>query len=257
VKRLATTPFHRGFMATVYGSEHDAAPASRSPEGTMRVLFVEDDTALAATVRAVLEAHGVEVRLAHDRDAAWQLAWREPFDVAVLDVMLPGDDEAGFALADDLRAAGFHQPLLFLSARDAVPDRVRGLRVGDDYLPKPFAVDELLARLHALYRRGEGRPEVLRWRDVEVRPTERRVLRGGAEVRLTSKEFDVLLTLLQHPGRVFTRADLMDRVWGLGSEHASNVVDVYVRNLRVKLDEGIVETIRGVGYRAATTGGDA
>jgi DNA-binding response OmpR family regulator len=244
-------------MAAAYGPEHDAAPVRRSTEGTMRVLIVEDDTALAATVRAVLEAHGVEVQLAHDRDAAWQLAWREPFDVAVLDVMLPGDDEAGFALADDLRAAGFRQPLLFLSARDAVPDRVRGLRVGDDYLPKPFAVDELLARLHALYRRGDGRPEVLRWRDVAVRPTERRVTRGGADVRLTSKEFDVLLTLLQHPGRVFTRADLMDRVWGLGSEHASNVVDVYVRNLRVKLDEGIVETIRGVGYRAAATDGDA
>ncbi len=220
----------------------------------MRVLIVEDDTDLAATVCAVLEAHGIGVHLAHDRDAAWELAWLEPFDVAILDVMLPGDEEAGFRLADDLRAAGFRQPLLFLSARDAVPDRVRGLRVGDDYLPKPFAVDELLARLQALYRRGDGRPEVLRWHDVEVRPTERRVTRAGADVRLTSKEFDVLVALLQHPGRVFTRADLMERVWGLGSEHASNVLDVYVRNLRAKLGESVVETVRGVGYRAASTG---
>lgn len=217
----------------------------------MRILLVDDDLGLAATVREVLESHGMQVSSAADRESAWALAWRVPFDVAVLDIMLPGDDEAGFGLANDLRQAGFRQPILFLSARDAVPDRVRGLDVGDDYLPKPFAVDELVARLRALYRRGEGRPETLRWRDVEVEPQARRVSRDGRDVRLTSKEFEVLVVLMQHPGRVFTRSDLMERVWGLGAEHGSNVLDVYVSTLRAKLGDDLVETVRGVGYRAA------
>jgi DNA-binding response OmpR family regulator len=217
----------------------------------MRILLVDDDLALADTVREVLESHGMQVAGAADRESAWALAWRVPFDVAVLDIMLPGDDEAGFGLADDLRDAGFRQPILFLSARDAVPDRVRGLDVGDDYLPKPFAVDELVARLRALSRRGEGRPETLRWRDVDVHPHDRRVTRAGHDVRLTSKEFEVLVVLMQHPGRVFTRSELMERVWGLGAEHGSNVLDVYVSTLRAKLGDDIVQTVRGVGYRAA------
>ncbi len=217
----------------------------------MRVLVVEDDVGLAATLRDSLVSQGFDVVLAFEREAAWELAWREAFDVAVLDVMLPGDDDGGFVLAKDLREAGFAQPIIFLTARDTVPDRVRGLGLGDDYLPKPFALEELVARLKALYRRGEVRSEVLRWRDVEVSVFERLVKREGALVRLTSKEFDVLSLLLQSPGRVFTRSDILERVWGLGFEHSSNVVDVYVSNLRAKLGDEIVETVRGVGYRAA------
>jgi DNA-binding response OmpR family regulator len=215
----------------------------------MRVLIVEDDVSLAVTLRDSLEAHGIGVLLAHDRPTAWEAAWREPFDVAVLDVMLPDDDDGGFHLARDLREAGFRQPVLFLSARDAVPDRVRGLDLGDDYLPKPFALDELLARLKALYRRGEGRGSKLRWRDVELWPLERLVKRAGIVVKLTNKEFEVLTLLMQHPGRVFTRAEIMDRVWGLGFETDSNVLDVYVSNLRGKLGDEVAETVRGVGYR--------
>jgi DNA-binding response OmpR family regulator len=221
----------------------------------MRVLLVEDDVSLAATLRESLEAQGVTVLLAHDRATAWEAAWRDAFDVAALDVMLPDDDDGGFHLARDLREAGFRQPILFLSARDAVPDRVRGLDVGDDYLPKPFALDELLARLKALTRRGEVRASVLRWRDVELWPTERLVKRAGAIVRLTNKEFEVLTLLLQHPGRVFTRAEMLDRVWGLGFETDSNVLDVYVSNLRAKLGDELVETVRGVGYRGPMEGG--
>ncbi len=217
----------------------------------MRVLVVEDDVGLAATLRDSLVSQGFDVVLAFEREAAWESAWREAFDVAVLDVMLPGDDDGGFVLAEDLREAGFAQPIIFLTARDTVPDRVRGLGLGDDYLPKPFALEELVARLKALYRRGEVRSEVLRWRDVEVSVFERLVKREGALVRLTSKEFDVLSLLLQSPGRVFTRSDILERVWGLGFEHSSNVVDVYVSNLRAKLGDEIVETVRGVGYRAA------
>jgi len=216
----------------------------------MRVLIVEDDVSLAVTLRESLQAQGYTVLLAHGREAAWEAAWREAFDVVIMDVMLPGDDEAGFHLAADLREAAFRQPILFLSARDAVPDRVRGLDLGDDYLPKPFALDELLARLKALYRRGEVRSQVLRWGDVEVLVLERLVKRAGATVKLTSKEFEVLVLLMQNPGRVFTRAEILDRVWGLGFEHSSNVLDVYVSNLRAKLGDDAVETVRGVGYRA-------
>jgi DNA-binding response OmpR family regulator len=237
--------FHLGFIRRAY-LRYGAAGAAR---GIMRVLIVEDDVSLAVTLRDSLEAHGIGVLLAHDRPTAWEAAWREPFDVAVLDVMLPADDDGGFHLARDLREAGFRQPVLFLSARDAVPDRVRGLDLGDDYLPKPFALDELLARLKALFRRGEVRGSVLRWRDVELWPLERLVKRGGVPVKLTNKEFEVLTLLMQHPGRVFTRAEILDRVWGLGFETDSNVLDVYVSNLRGKLGDEVAETVRGVGYR--------
>jgi DNA-binding response OmpR family regulator len=216
----------------------------------MRVLIVEDDAALAATLDEALRAQGLKPLVAGDREAAWLLAWREPFDVVVLDVMLPDDDEGGFRLGEDLRAAGFRQPILFLSARDAIPDRVRGLGLGDDYLPKPFALDELLARLKALYRRGDARRDVVRWRDVEVHVADRLVTRGGASVRLTNKEFEVLALLVQNPGRAYTRSDIVERVWGLGAEQSSNVLDVYVSTLRAKLGDEIVETVRGVGYRA-------
>jgi len=216
----------------------------------MRVLIVEDDISLAVTLRESLEAQGFSVSLAGDRPTAWEMAWRVPFDVAVLDVMLAAEDDGGFELARDLRDAGFHQPVLFLSARDAVSDRVRGLDVGDDYLSKPFSLDELLARLKALLRRGEVRGSVLRWRDVELWPTERLVKRGGVALKLTNKEFEVLTLLMQHPGRVFTRAEILDRVWGLGFETDSNVLDVYVSNLRGKLGDDVAETVRGVGYRA-------
>lgn len=218
----------------------------------MRVLVVEDDVGLALTVRDGLQAHGVSVLVAHDRDTAWSMAWREPFDVAALDVMLPGDDDAGFSLARDLREAGFRQPILFLTARDTVPDRVRGLALGDDYLPKPFAFDELLARLKALYRRGEGRTEVLRWRDVEVRVHDRMVTKAGEPVPLTRKEFEVIALLLSNPGRVFTRSEVLERVWGLGFEYRSNVLDVYVSNLRSRLGDEVILTVRGVGYRGAS-----
>ena len=217
----------------------------------MRVLLVEDDVSLAMMLRDSLETQGVVVLLAHDPATAWETVWRDAFDVAVLDVMLPADDDGGFHLARDLREAGFRQPILFLSARDAVPDRVRGLDVGDDYLPKPFALDELHARLKALARRGEVRASVLRWRDIELWPSERMVKRAGTTVKLTNKEFEVLTLLLQHPGRVFTRAEILDRVWGLGFETDSNVLDVYVSNLRAKLGDELVETVRGVGYRGA------
>ncbi|MFW5899481.1 MAG: response regulator transcription factor [Jiangellaceae bacterium] len=215
----------------------------------MRLLLVEDEDNLAAVLRDGLRAHGFEPSRAGGMDEAWQLAWDAPFDLFVVDVMLPEGPEAGFAFARELRDSGFRQPILFLTARDAVPDRVAGLEIGDDYLPKPFAFPELVARLKALYRRGEVRPEVVSWRYVTLMPGERQVRRGGAPVKLTKKEYEVLALLMQNPGRVFTRPDLLERIWGLGFDVNSNLLDVYVSNLRGKLGEEIVETVRGVGYR--------
>lgn len=216
----------------------------------MRVLLVEDEENLAVVLRDGLRAHAFEPRLAADVEQAWRLVWEAPFDLFVVDVMLPEGHEAGFDFARQVRESGFHQPILFLTARDAVPDRVQGLELGDDYLPKPFAFPELVARLRALYRRGDVRPEVLTWRDVELVPGDRLVRRGGEAVKLTKKEYEVLLLLLANPGRVFTRTDLLERIWGMGFDANSNLLDVYVSTLRGKLGNDVIETVRGVGYRA-------
>ena len=196
-----------------------------------------------------LEAHGFEVTSAASSTEAWEAAWRAPFDVAVLDVMLPEGQDAGFRLAEELRDSDFPQPILFLTARESLPDRVRGLEVGEDYLAKPFALAELVARLKALHRRGDVRPQVVRWDGIEWRPEHREIRRDGELVRLTGKEYEVAELLLANPGRVFTRADLLERIWGLDFDANSNLVDVYVKNLRSKLGSEAIETIRGVGYR--------
>jgi two-component system, OmpR family, response regulator MprA len=226
----------------------------------MRVLIVEDDLSLAATLRESLEAHGLVVLLAHDRPTAWETAWREAFDVAVLDVMLPGDDDGGFHLAHDLREAGFRQPLLFLSARDAVPDRVRGLGLGDDYLPKPFALEELLARLRALLRRTGSRAEEgpeLRLGDLTLDPGTRDVRRGDRPIRLTRTEFSLLELLLRHPRQVLTRDRILEEVWGYDFPTTANSLEVYVGYLRRKTEAEdeprLIHTVRGVGYVARET----
>ena len=215
----------------------------------IKVLLVEDEPSLATTVEEGLDAHGFDVAVAGSSERAWEVAWSAPFDVAVLDVMLPEGRDAGFRLAGELRAGGFHQPILFLTARESLPDRVRGLEVGEDYLAKPFALAELVARIKALHRRGDVRPQVLRWRDLEWLPEHREIRCGGELVRLTGKEYEVAELLLANPGRVFTRADMLERIWGLDFEANSNLVDVYVKNLRAKLGNGVIETVRGVGYR--------
>lgn len=215
----------------------------------MRLLLVEDEPNLAAMLRDGLAAHGFEPTLAGSVEEAWRVAWEAPVDVFVVDVALPEGPDAGFEFARQVRESGFRQPILFLTARDAVDDRVRGLEHGDDYLPKPFAFPELVARLKALHRRGDVRPQVVVWRDVELYPDERRVTRGGMPVRLTKKELEVLMVLMLAPGRAFTRPELLERVWGLGFDLASNLLDVYVSNLRAKLGDDVVETVRGVGYR--------
>jgi two-component system response regulator MprA len=220
-----------------------------------RILVVDDDERLAASVRRSLEYAGYRVGVAHDGPRALTSAGQDPPDLVVLDVLLPGLD--GYGVCRALRSApgGGGPMVLMLTARDAVPDRVAGLDAGaDDYLVKPFEHDELLARVRALLRRRPVRdaPGALTVADLSLDPGTREVRRAGRAVDLTALEFDLLHHFLRHPRQVLTRAQLMDAVWGGGSPATSNVVDVYVGYLRTKLEAGgeprLLHTVRGVGY---------
>jgi two-component system OmpR family response regulator len=219
----------------------------------MRVLVVEDDPKMAALIRRGLRGEGAAADVAGKGEDALWMATASPYDAIVLDVMLPGID--GFETCRRLRADGMWAPVLMLTARDAVDDRVRGLDGGaDDYLAKPFSFAELLARLRALARRGPvERPVVLGVDDLRLDPAARQVWRGEQEIALSAREFALLETFMRRPGIVLTRHDLLDLAWDYDYENRSNVVDVYVRYLREKIDRpfgaSTIETVRGVGYR--------
>jgi two-component system OmpR family response regulator len=219
----------------------------------MRVLVVEDEPKIAGLVKRGLEEEGMAVDVAgRGEDAVW-MAGSTEYDVIVLDVMLPGLD--GFEVCRRLRADEVWTPVLMLTARDAVEDRVAGLDGGaDDYLVKPFSFDELLARLRALARRGAAeRPAVLEAGGLRLEPATRRVTRGDVEISLSPKEFALLETLMLRPGRALSRLQLLEHAWDDTYENRSNVVDVYIRYLREKIDRpfgaNTIETVRGVGYR--------
>ncbi len=220
---------------------------------------MDDDLRMAAAIRRGLRFDGLVVDVAVDGEQALRSVGATEYDVIVLDVMMPGLD--GFETCRRLRADGVWVPVLLLTARDAVEDRVRGLDGGaDDYLTKPFSLAELTARLRALVRRGPGeRPVVLAAGDLRLDPATREVRRGEAEIELSAREFALLETLIRRPGQVFTQTQLLDAAWDLGCEQRSNVVEVYVRYLREKIDRpfGVssIETVRGVGYRLRTDGG--
>jgi two-component system OmpR family response regulator len=225
----------------------------------MRVLVVEDEVKLAGLIRRGLREDGVAADVAiRGEDALW-MAGATDYDAIVLDVMLPGLD--GFAVCARLRDDGVRTPVLMLTARDAVEDRVRGLDLGaDDYLAKPFAFDELSARLRALVRRGPlERAVVLEAGDLRLDPSARRVWRGDAEIALSAKELALLDTFMRRPGQVLGRFELLEHTWDAAYENRSNVVDVYVRYLREKIDRpfGVesIETVRGAGYRLRLDGG--
>ena len=214
---------------------------------------------MAAAIRRGLRFDGLVVDIAVDGEQALRSVGSTEYDVVVLDVMMPGLD--GFETCRRLRADGVWVPVLLLTARDAIEDRVRGLDGGaDDYLTKPFSLAELTARLRALVRRGPGeRPVVLAAGDLSLDPATRAVRRGDAEIELSAREFALLETLIRRPGQVFTQTQLLDAAWDLGYEQRSNVVEVYVRYLREKIDRpfGVssIETVRGAGYRLRTDGG--
>jgi two-component system, OmpR family, response regulator len=225
----------------------------------MRVLVVEDDAKLASLVRRGLRDDGLAADVAGSgEDALWRAGSTE-YDAVVLDVMLPGID--GFETCRRLRADGVWAPVLMLTARDAVEDRVAGLDHGaDDYLVKPFSIAELLARLRALARRpAVARPVVLEAGDLRLDPAAHRAWRGERELGLSPKELAMLETFMRRPGRVLSRFELLEHAWDDGYENRSNVVDVYVRYLREKIDRPFgtdsIETVRGLGYRLREDGG--
>jgi two-component system OmpR family response regulator len=225
----------------------------------MRILVIEDEPKMAALLRRGLTEEGYAVDVVRSgTDGIWA-ATENPYDAIVLDVMLPDID--GFEVCRRLRKADRWAPVVMLTARDAVRDRVAGLDAGaDDYLTKPFSFGELFARIRALLRRGAAeRPSVLRVGDLTLDPAEHRVARGDIEVRLTAKEFALLEYLMRRAGEVLSRTRLIEHVWDFGYDGDSNVVDVYVRYLRDKIDRPFgrasIQTIRGSGYRLRTDAG--
>jgi two-component system OmpR family response regulator len=224
----------------------------------MRVLVVEDEVKMGRLLRRGLTEEGHAADVARTGDDALWLAAATEYDAIVLDVMLPGRD--GFEVCRELRERGVWAPVLMLTARDAVPDRIAGLDAGaDDYLAKPFAFAELLARLRALARRGSAeRPTVLEAGDLRLDPAARTVHRGGAPIALSAKEFALLETFMRRPGQVLSRYQLLEHAWDYAYENRSNVVDVYVRYLREKIDRPFgrdsIETVRGAGYRFRAAG---
>src|ERR671915_583365 len=219
----------------------------------MRVLVVEDDVKMASLLRRGLVEEGLSADVARTGDDALWMAGATDYDAIVLDVMLPGAD--GFEVCRRLREDGVWAPILMLTARDAVEDRVRGLDQGaDDYLVKPFSLAELLARLRALARRGAvERPAELEVGDLRMDPATRQVWRGEREIQLSPKEFALLEAFMRRPGEVLSAYQLLEHAWDFGYENRSNVVQVYVRYLREKIDRpfGVqsLETVRGAGYR--------
>ncbi len=218
----------------------------------MRILVVEDERKLAGILRQGMEEHGYAVDLARDGHEALQLALGTDYDCIIMDLMLPLRD--GAEVCREMRRRGRKTPVLVLTARSATDDKVRLLDLGaDDYLTKPFAFAELLARIRALLRRGPVEPHtILRVADLELDPAGRKVRRGGQEIPLTSREFAVLEYLMRHRGNVVTRRMIADHVWSLDYEGGSNIVDVYINYLRRKVDQSflvkLIHTVRGTGY---------
>ena len=215
----------------------------------MRVLLVEDDPMIGDSLRQGLRAEGFAVDWVQDGRAAEQALDIHPYALVLLDLGLPKKD--GLAVLGDWRRRGITLPVLILTARDAIPDRVRGLDSGaDDYLVKPFDFDELLARMRALLRRHAGRAQtVLDYGKLQLDPARHTLTYHGQPVALSAREFSLLQALLEHPGAVLSREQLEDRLYGWGQEVESNAIEVHVHNLRRKLAPGLIRTVRGVGYR--------
>jgi DNA-binding response OmpR family regulator len=217
----------------------------------VRVLVVEDESRFAAALRGGLEAEGFAVDVAGDSAEGLWLARENPYDVLVLDIMLPG--MSGYQLCATLRAERNWTPILMLTAKDGEWDEVDGLDTGaDDYLTKPFSYAVLLARLRALIRRGaRPRPAVLRAGELRLDPATRRVWRGDMEVDLTAREHALLEFFMRRVGEVVGKLEIIEHVWDVNFDGDPNIVEVYVRRLRTKLGAGAVETVRGAGYRLA------
>ena len=220
----------------------------------MKILLVEDEAKLAAHVGLALERQGHEVRIINDGVEAIDAALKTPFQLIVLDVNLPGAD--GLEVLRRVRQASLPVRVLMLTARSEIGDRVAGLKAGaDDYLSKPFALEELLARVEVLGRRAAGvePSDVLTAQDVRMDVRQRRLWRGGEEVAVSPREFEVLQVLMQEPGRTFSRDEICERIGNREHEYETRTVEIFIMRLRKKLDDGrsetLIETVRGAGYR--------
>jgi DNA-binding response OmpR family regulator len=220
----------------------------------VKILLLEDDKKLASLVRKGLEAQGITIDFCDHGDEAFTLATTRAYDALVLDIMVPGRD--GLSILRNLRERRITTPVVLVTARSALNERLEGLNLGaDDYLSKPFYVDELVARLHAVTRRAAGTAlTLLQHGDLSVNLVTRVTLRAGVPVELTAREFALLTYLLRSPGQTFSRAQICEHVWNYHFDPGTNLVDVYVQRLRRKLaaddESSVIETVRGVGYRA-------
>ena len=218
----------------------------------MKILVVEDEPKAAAYLRDGLAEHGFVVDVAVNGDDGLHLALTESYELLILDVLLPGRD--GWSILSLLRTAGRLTPVLFLTARDAVQDRVKGLELGaDDYLVKPFAFSELLARVRSVLRRGSARqPELVEVADLQLDLVRQQASRGGRRLELTAKEFVLLSLFSRRAGEVLSRATIAEQVWDMHFDPGTNVIDVHVRRLRSKVDDPfdrkLIRTVRGMGY---------
>ncbi|HNX34581.1 MAG TPA: response regulator transcription factor [Kiritimatiellia bacterium] len=219
----------------------------------MRILVVEDERKIAGFIRQGLEEQGFDVEVSGNGDEAFTLATSRPYDAIVLDIMLPGRD--GLSILRALRERKNAVPVILVTARTELNERIDGLNLGaDDYLTKPFYVEELIARIHAVTRRSKDTPlGILQVADLTVDLLQRHVHRGAREIDLTAREFSLLERLMRTPGRVYTRTQLLEHVWGYDFDPETNLVDVNIRRLRKKIDDEadtpLIETVRGVGYR--------
>ncbi len=218
----------------------------------MRILVVEDENKTAAYLKKGLSESGFVVDVVEQGEDGLHLARTGDYDLVILDVMLPKQD--GWSVLNEMRRSGKQTPVLFVTARDSIQDRVKGLELGaDDYLVKPFAFSELLARVRSILRRGPARqPEMLRIADLEIDLLRHRALRGGKRIDLTAKEFALLSFLVQRAGEVLSRTLIAEHVWDMNFDSDTNVVDVAVRRLRSKVDDPfarkLIHTVRGMGY---------
>lgn len=223
----------------------------------MNVLVVEDEKSIAGFVRKGLEEQGFRVDVCHDGNEGYERATTQSYDAIVLDIMLPGRD--GLSILANLRQRRNAVPVILLTARTELDERLAGLNLGaDDYLTKPFYVEELIARLHAVTRRGGERISILQHEGLNVNLLTREVKVNGTAIDLTTREFALLEYLMRAPGRVYTRMQILEHVWGYDFDPTTNIVDVHVTRLRKKLDtedrERFIETVRGVGYRFRNDG---
>lgn len=222
-------------------------------QGNVKVLVIEDEKKIASFLRRGLEAQGFVVEHAANGDDGYALATTRPYDALVLDIMLPGRD--GLSILRNLRERKISVPVILLTARSELNERLEGLNLGaDDYLTKPFHIEELIARLHAVTRRASGASQsILAVADLKMNLLTREVTRGDTAIELTAREFSLLEHLMRSPGRVLTRVEICERVWDYNFDPGTNLVEVYIQRVRKKVDEGfanrLIETIRGVGYR--------